>query len=139
MSELETNIKNMIPEFIKKQPNQIKYAIIIYLLTLIFWITLVCYREYNNTDIYFLRDVYYDCDGWCLLHFFNYILLGFFAPDYWKEILFIAVAYEFVEMILNKTVSKYIDAKLVSDTIINTTGLFVGIGLHKTFYKTIFG
>ena len=41
---------------------------------------------------------------------------------------------EILEIYFNKF-SQFIDSKIISDTIINTTGLFVGIGLHKIYYK----
>lgn len=112
---------------------QIKSIIIIYTITIIFWLSLVAYREYHNRDIQLLRETYYKCDGWCLLHFFNYILLGFFAPKYWKQIAVIAFTYEILEIYFHKF-SQFIDSKIINDTIINTTGLFVGIGLHKIYY-----
>jgi len=61
-------------------------------------------------------------------------MLGFFAPNYWVIIAIIAFLFEIFELLLSKT-SRFIDSKIINDTIINNIGLFVGIGLHKIYYK----
>jgi hypothetical protein len=115
---------------------QIRNILVIYSITVSFWISLVLYREYKKTDveilrkgIQFLQDSL-NLNGWSLLHFINYMLLGFFAPNYWKELIVIGFIFELVEIPLSK-MSQFIDSKIVSDTIVNSVGVLAGYGLFQ--------
>lgn len=115
-----------------KIDKQIRNIIILYLIAILFWSSSVIYREYHKVDFNILNKTYYKCNGWCSLHFINYILLGFYAPDYWKLIVVIAFSFELLEYYLHRF-SQFVTSKIIRDTIINITGLFVGIGLHKIY------
>ena len=116
---------------------EFRNMIILYGFALIFWLSLVFYREFNNTDIVLLRkNIMSICNGWCFGHFIHYMLLGYFAPSYWKYIIIIGIVFELIEILLNKA-SKYIDSKLIEDSITNTLGLFTGLILHNFFPNKI--
>lgn len=117
-----------------KIDKQFRNILLIYSLVIIFAITTLIYRYITGSDIKVLKIDYYDCNGWCVLHFINYLLLGFFAPKYWKLIILIGILFEFFEYILQKYF-QYIKFKLIKDPIINTIGLFVGIGINKLYYS----
>lgn len=114
---------------------QVRNIIVIYAITVSFWISLVLYREYKKEDVDILRkgvdflQSSLNLNGWSLLHFLNYMALGLFAPDYWKELIIIGFTFELVEVPLSK-MSKFIDSKIVSDTIVNSLGVFAGVGLY---------
>tara|TARA_B100000073_G_scaffold301537_1_gene268534 strand:+ start:5427 stop:5834 length:408 start_codon:yes stop_codon:yes gene_type:complete len=113
---------------------QIKNILFLVFSSLIFWISLVIYRERVGKDILFLRRVFSPtrCNGWCFLHFIHYTLLSYFAPDYWFYLILMGIIFELIEIPLNN-VSKYIDSKLVEDTITNTLGVIFGMALFKIF------
>ena len=47
-------------------------------ISIIYWLTLIFYREYFNRYIKVLRkNVVFKCNGWCISHFFNYLALGY--------------------------------------------------------------
>ena len=69
-------------------------------------------------------------------HFFHYLLLGYCAPKYWLYIILISILFEIIEIPLN-TLSKYIDSKLIEDSIINILGVIIGIILYKIFPNKI--
>ena len=115
---------------------QIRNILIIYTITVTFWVSLVLYREFKKQDVEILRKSFeflqtnLNLNGWSLLHFINYMLLGLFAPHYWKELIVIGFIFELIEIPLGK-VSKYIDSKIVSDTIVNSLGVVAGYGLYQ--------
>ncbi len=124
---------------------QIKNAIILYLISIVFWVSIVIYREYIKKDVGCLRQMYiFECDGWCFMHFFHYLLLGYCAPDYLWHLIIIGFLFELVEIPLSN-VSKYIDSKVVKDTIVNSFGVICGVLLQRLFpmninlQKIIFG
>jgi hypothetical protein len=114
---------------------QLRNILVIYTLTVTFWVALVLYREYKKSDVAILRqgiqflNSTLNLNGWSLMHFINYIMLGFFAPDYWKELILVGFIFELVEIPLSK-MSQFIDSKIVSDTIVNSAGVLVGWALH---------
>jgi hypothetical protein len=90
------------------------------------WILLVIYREKTSHDISFLRKIFFpNCNGWCMLHFMHYTFLSYFAPNYWKELIFMGIIFEVAEIYMNN-LSKYIDSKLLEDTITNSLGIIFG-------------
>ena len=102
-----------------------------------YWLLLVLYREINKTDINILRNnIIFKCNGWCVSHFIHYMVLGFLAPNYWMFIIMIGILFEIIEIPLN-TLSKYIDSKLLEDTITNTLGVIVGVLFHNIFPNKI--
>jgi hypothetical protein len=116
---------------------QIKNIIIIFSIGLLYWILLVLYREIRNSDIGFLRiNLFLNCNGWCISHFLQYLLLGYCAPKYWKYIILIGICYEVIEIPLNK-ISRFIDSKLIQDSFVNTLGVLCGVRLYKLYPKKI--
>ena len=69
-------------------------------------------------------------------HFLHYIVLGYLAPNYWMLIIMIGILFEVVEIYLNK-LSKYIDSKLIEDTITNTLGVIFGVLIYNIFPNKI--
>lgn len=121
----------------KEYDREVRNIIIIYGISIIYWITLVFYREYFNRDIKLLRkNVVLNCNGWCLSHFFNYLALGYCAPSYIIELIIIGIIFELIEIPLN-SISKYIDSKLIEDTFVNTLGILMGALIYKLYPKKI--
>ena len=115
---------------------QVRNIIVIYTITILFWISLVLYRECQKKDVTILRRsvqfLNLNLNGWSLLHFINYMFLGFFAPDYWKELIVIGFLFELAEIPLSE-MSQFIDSKIFSDTIVNSLGVLAGYGLKRSF------
>jgi hypothetical protein len=107
--------------------NQLKSILVINIIVITFWISIVIYRQTQNIDVGWMRDdIFPSCNGWCVGHFIHYTLLGFFAPSYWWVFMLIGHLFEYVEMILGNY-SKYIDSKVVDDTLTNSAGVLVGL------------
>ena len=122
----------------KDSRRQISNAIIVYLIGLLGWIILVCYREIKKSDINFLRsNIIWHCNGWCIGHFIHYLILGYLAPNYIWMLALIGFMFELIEIPLNN-ISKYIDGKLIQDTFVNIIGLIFGYLLFKIFPKRIY-
>lgn len=125
---------------------QLRNFLIIYAAAITWWVFTIVYREYIiNKDINFLRTSYftvppprpltYQCNGWCIGHFFNYALLGFFAPLYAPLAIFLGALFEILEFFIEKrTKIRFVDAKIWQDIITNTAGTIFGYiisPLHK--------
>jgi len=101
--------------------------IIINVTVVIFWLTIVFYRQWKKRDLKWMRDdIYPLCNGWCIGHFIHYMMLGIFAPKYWYIFMFAGFIFELIELFLGKF-SKYIDSKIVDDTLTNSAGVIVGL------------
>ncbi len=117
--------------------NQLKAFILIYTITFLWWLGTLFYREIlTKKDIIFLRKTYfcaptktscdlYACNGWCISHFINYLLIGYFAPKYTYIAILIGAAFEFLELFLEKHLA-FVDSKIVQDIFTNTTGAIIG-------------
>ena len=122
---------------INLKDREIRNIIIIFSISILYQITLVIYRELTKKDIKILREnVIFKCNGWCISHFFHYLILGYIAPTYWKELILIGIIFEIIEIPMNK-ISKYIDSKLIEDSITNSLGIIIGIVLFKMFPNKI--
>lgn len=124
---------------------QLQNAILICGFSVTYWLSIVIYREYIGCDILILRkNIIAGCNGWCVGHFFQYLALGYFSPKYFCYFIVIGIAFEFLEIALHR-LSKYIDSKLLEDSITNTLGILTGVFLSNMFpnkvdlYKTIVG
>ena len=116
---------------------EIRNIIIIFSIGISYWITLVIYRELTQKDIKILRkNIIFKCNGWCLSHFFHYLILGYLAPTYWKELICIGIIFEIIEIPMNK-MSKYIDSKLIEDSLTNSLGIIIGLAIWKMFPNNI--
>ena len=118
-----------------KTDYQLNNLIFIYSIVFLFFIGTLIYRYVNDAYMNqkYMNLINYDCNGWCILHFINYLLLGFFAPKYWKLIIIIGILFELLEYILQYKFI-HIKSKPIKDPIINTIGLFTGIGINKLYY-----
>lgn len=116
---------------------EINNIIIIFAIGVLYWLLLVLYREIKKQDISILRkNIIFKCNGWCISHLIHYMVLGFLAPNYWMLIIMIGIFFEVLEIYLNK-LSKYIDSKLVEDTITNTFGVIIGVLIYNMFPNKI--
>ena len=116
---------------------EIRNIFLLFTIGIIFWLILVIYREYYQRDILVLRKkIINNCNGWCLAHYIHYIFLGYLAPNYWLQLIFIGVIFEIIEIPLNK-LSKYIDSKLIEDSITNSLGVLTGLLLYNLFPNKI--
>ena len=74
------------------------------------------------------------CNGWCILHFLLYLLLGFCAPSYWHVLVVIGVLFEIVEYMLSRIMPRGEFTESLSgryiDIIVNTAGVGVGVFLR---------
>ena len=112
---------------------ELRNIIILYGIAILYWLILVIYREFSKSDIHILRkNIIFKCNGWCISHFLHYLLLGYCAPRYWLFLILIGIIFEIIEIPLNK-VSKYIDSKLIEDSITNSLGVICGVILSKIF------
>ena len=110
---------------------QVRNILILFGISLTYWLFLVFYREFLNQDILMLRkNIIFGCNGWCLSHFLHYLFLGYMAPKYWLYIILIGMLFEIIEIPLNK-LSKYIDSKIILDSLTNTLGVITGLILYK--------
>ena len=116
---------------------QVENIIIVYGIVLVFWISLTIWREINKKDVKILRKEIFGLNGWSLLHFINYIFLGYFAPDYLIQVIILGAVFEIMEIPLGMYVSKYIDAKFVKDTIVNSVGAISGYLIYKKYPKRV--
>lgn len=108
-----------------------KNIIVLFGISIVFWLSLVFYREYHKKDVKMMRqNILGSCNGWCFGHFIHYTLLSYCAPSYWVELIIIGFIFELIEVPLN-SLSKYIDSKIYEDTITNTLGVLTGILLYK--------
>ena len=111
---------------------QIENVIIVYGFVLVFWISLTIWREMNKRDVKILRKELFGLNGWSLLHFINYIFLGYLAPDYVIVVIILGAIFEIMEIPLGMYISKYIDAKFVKDTLVNSVGVISGYLIYKS-------
>lgn len=112
---------------------QLENIIIVYGLVIVFWVCATIWREVNNKDIEILRNELFGLNGWSLLHFINYILLGYLAHDYLIQIIILGALFEILEIPLGIYVSKYIDSKFVKDTIVNSIGAIIGYFMYQIY------
>ena len=116
---------------------QVENIVIVYGIVLVFWISLTIWREMNKKDVKILRKELFGLNGWSLLHFINYIFLGYFAPDYVIQVIILGAVFEIMEIPLGMYISKYIDAKFVKDTIVNSVGAISGYLIYKKYPKRV--
>ena len=119
--------------------DQLKNLILIYSICIILGFILMIIRLYIiNRDIYFLKkEIFNDCNYWCLSHYILYILLGFYAPKYWYISVTISFLWEYIEYLINKNdfigIGKYIAYSGSKDIKINTEGLLLGMLFHYVY------
>lgn len=123
--------------FNKNKKTQIINIVLLYLLSIIGWLSLVVYREITQKNIEILnKKIIGDCDFWCIGHFIHYILLTYFAHNFWWILIIIGYIFEIFELYLNN-LTKYIKGKIIKDTITNSLGVLVGYILYQIFPNKI--
>jgi uncharacterized protein YacL len=112
---------------------QIRNILIIYSIAILYWGSITLYRHIVDEDVEILQKKYiYRCNGWCISHIINYIILGYLAPKYWYILIFIGFCFELVETSLSR-LSKFIKGKIINDTITNSLGVFIGLFIFYLF------
>lgn len=112
---------------------QVGNILVLYAVGVVFWSTVVLYRETLQRDVLPMRQTVLavpHCDGWCAAHFLHYVALGYAAPDYWAVLILIGFLFELVEVPMMR-VTRYVDSKLVPDTLTNSLGVLVGVLLYR--------
>ena len=115
--------------------------IISYLPDILFWSSIIYYRNINNTDVKILRQKYfYNISGWEILHFISYLLKGFiFGEIYFIHFICIGFIFEFLELFIQKNSKylkiKFVDSQIIKDTIVNTIGYFIGMIIFSLIFK----
>lgn len=114
--------------------DQASSLVSLYIIAIVFWLTLVIWRERKKQDNEFMRyDTFSFCNNWCIGHFIHYFALGLVAPDLWYISLVTGILFELAEIPMGMFFSKYVDSKLVADTITNSSGLLLGCIVSKHF------
>lgn len=116
---------------------EVENIIIVYGIVIVFWVSVTIWREINKRDIKILRKGMFGLNGWSMLHFINYIFLGYLAPNYVMQVIILGAIFELMEVPLGMYVSKYIDAKFVKDTIVNSVGAILGYLIYKKYPKKV--
>ena len=109
---------------------QVHYVIAIYAISIVFWLSTVIYRERagKNFEILQQRYVRTECNGWCVLHFASYVLMGYFAPAYWYIVILLGFLFECLEWLIHKMrLAVFVDYALVKDTLTNAAGTILGV------------
>ena len=103
----------------------------IYLTTVVILLCIVLIRTYVNDDFFvtsmktkIIQNI--NCDYWCLSHLIMYILLGYYAPQYWYISFILSIIIELLEEYMKKNNIK-IYPSLKKDIITNTLGLILGL------------
>ncbi len=102
--------------------------LVVYLVVIAFWLATIVYRTMlAESDIAVLRHAYttLDVNGWCIGHFMHYLVLGFLAPHYWRELIAAGFAFEVFEKLVEANVP-YVDAKIMHDGVVNGLGVICG-------------
>ena len=117
---------------------QIRNILIIYFIAIVYWGSITIYRHIVDKDVEMLKKKYIldKCDGWCVSHIINYIVLAYCAPQYWYVLILIGFCFELVETSLSK-ISKFVKGKIVNDTITNSLGVFIGLFIFYLFPNKI--
>ena len=116
---------------------QLRYILVVYGISLLFWLSTLAYRTYTDREIDRLNKPLFtmQCDGWCALHFVSYTAMGFLAPSYWHVLIAVGFLFELVELGLAR-VSKYVKYDLVGDTLTNAGGIVLGVFLRNVLARS---
>lgn len=116
--------------------NELINLITIYFITGIGILFVVLIRTYVNDDFFvtsmktkIIQNI--NCDYWCLSYFIMYILLGYYAPQYWYISFILSIIIEVLEEYMKKNNIK-IYPSLKKDIITNTLGLILGLIIRYT-------
>jgi uncharacterized membrane protein len=114
---------------------QLLYLILIYGITGSTLFILVLMREFYDEKFTHklglnTKSKYIECDFMCFSHFIMYILLGYLSPKYWMISFTLSILWEYSEQYMEKKNIKII-SNFRNDIITNTSGLIIGLLLHK--------
>ena len=108
---------------------QLKNLIKIYAISYILLVVIVIYRQFIGRDIDILNiniKGLNNCDLWCVSHIVLYIILGYFAPNYWHVSILLGILWELIEKVLENNRVKNVKSKPY-DIVRNIAGLGIGI------------
>lgn len=112
---------------------QLKNLIKIYAISFFLVIVTMVYRHVSDTELNILNiniKGLNNCDLWCVSHIILYIILGYFAPNYWHVAILLGVLWELFEKMLENKQLKYAKSKSY-DIVRNIAGLGIGIVLSR--------
>ena len=110
--------------------NELINLITIYFITGLGILVIVLTRTYINDNFFntrkrrIIKEI--NCDFMCLSHFIMYILLGYYAPQYWYISFILSILWELLEEYMEKNNIK-IYSNVKNDIITNTLGLILGL------------
>lgn len=127
------------------QDTQVRHALLIYLVSIVLNVGYYAYRRFHqqSRQMNLLTRVYVQsplpCNGWCVLHFTLYLLLGFVAPSYWHILILIGILFEVLEHVLSKRVpNSHLSEPLTGrlhDIVVNALGVGAGIVLRVAVHR----
>ena len=114
---------------------QLLYLILIYGITGFIMLSFVLIRQFYDEKFTHklglnTKNKYIYCDFFCFAHFIMYILLGYLSPKYWMISFTLSILWEYSEQYMEKNNIKII-SNFRNDIITNTSGLIIGMLLHK--------
>lgn len=112
--------------------SELRNLFVVFSIVIIFWISTIIHRYNTQSDIQVFRNTYklLDINGWSILHYLNYLVAGFVAPSYWKELIGIGIGFELFEAKIENHV-EYVDCKMWSDVLVNSLGVITGVFLRN--------
>jgi len=116
---------------------EISNIIIIYSIVIIYASTTILYRILTKTELNLKqKEIFHNCNLWCIGHIINYFLLGYFAPSYIIHVFIIGFVFEFFEIYLSNF-TPYAYGNVMRDSIINSIGLLLGYIAYKIYPNKI--
>ena len=112
---------------------QLKNLIKIYAISFFLVIVTLVYRHVSDTSLNILRiniKGLNNCNLWCVSHIILYIILGYFAPNYWHVSILLGILWELFEKIVENNRIKNVKSKPY-DIVRNIAGLGIGIVLSR--------
>ena len=113
---------------------QLENVIFIYIVTVIFLISLIIYKKINNGNASFFQKTVFTCNISCTFRFLMYILMSFLAPKYWIQLVIISFIFEIVE-ICNQKLKKSSFTRITKAMFVNLSGIFIGKYLNINYNK----
>ena len=112
-----------------------------YLPDFLFWSSITYYRNIRNRDIKILKNNYFlNVSAWEILHFISYLIKGlFFGKKYFIYFIGFGFIFEFIELFIQANSKylniKFVNSKIITNTIVNSFGYIVGVTLLSLMFK----